>query len=267
MTINTSFHETGALNIFANPLMAQSAVKIKHNGRSQRPAKIDYTSLSNAELIKLCSQSAQHRAWEEFHQRFEKYIRMYIKKAWKGRLALNDTDSACAREVMRDLTQEVYIKLLEDDQQALKSFKGEGDISFLAYLSRIAVNIVAEHFRKQLAEKRKGHMLSMDMVLDDHCVEPGGSRVLAFNYLSSNPELDIINKIAQRELADLLGELLTGPNARRDQLIFKLHTVDGYSTQQIAEIEQFGLKMSSVESIIRRTRNRLREALQARGVL
>jgi RNA polymerase sigma factor (sigma-70 family) len=225
-----------------------------------------FIRLSHNELVGICSQSPSHPAWDEFYRRFDYYIKLYVKKAWKNRTINSDMENPCAREILRDLTQEVYLKLLENDQHALRKFKGGGENSFLAYLARIAVNIVAEYFRKQLAEKRKGRMISVDLLLDSNSPDQPGSRTIICTYLSCNPEADFLAEITFRELSDLLDQILTGPNQDRDKLIFKLYLMDGLSTQQVAAAQSLGLKTSSVESIIRRTRDKLRHALRIRAI-
>src|SRR3989442_12744187 len=101
-----------------------------------------FSKLSHAELVKVCSRSLSHPAWDEFHRRFDRYIKIYVKKEIKRWAASFEMDSSLAQEILCDLTQTVYLKLLEDNQQALQNFKGEKENSFLAYLARIAVNIV-----------------------------------------------------------------------------------------------------------------------------
>src|SRR6185369_6437586 len=83
-----------------------------------------FVTLSHNELVRICSQSPAHPAWDEFYRRFDFYIRLYVKKAWKNRTINTDMDNPCAREILRDLTQEVYLKLLEADLLALRKFKG-----------------------------------------------------------------------------------------------------------------------------------------------
>jgi RNA polymerase sigma factor (sigma-70 family) len=230
-------------------------------------APITFNHLSHSELVRTCSVSPDQPAWDEFYKRFDYYIKIYVRKAWKNRSMGRKINSSCARELLRDLSQEVYLKLLEDDQQALRNFKGGSENSFLAYLARISVNIVAEHFRKQHAEKRKGRMVSVDLLLDSCASDQSGSRSITYTYLSCNPEAELLSNITMRELSELLDEILTGPNQFRDKLIFKLYTIEGLSTHQVAAIESLKLKVSSVESILRRTKDRLKQAMKARKMI
>ncbi|MEW6729737.1 MAG: sigma-70 family RNA polymerase sigma factor [Acidobacteriota bacterium] len=223
---------------------------------------VTLNGLTHIEVVKLCSNSPTHPAWQEFYQRFDRYIKIYIKKAWKRHAWLREADGT-AQETLADLIQEVYLKLLEDDQQALRKFKGTAANSFFAYLSRIAMNIVAEHFRRQQADKRKGQMVSTEQLLDESDAHRAGAWLLTYNYLSTNCEPGLLASITISQLSQLLDEVLMGANQERDKRIFKLHVVDGYSPQQIAAIEDFGLKVSSIESTIRRTRAKLCSAFNS----
>lgn len=267
------------LNILSNKDLKYSQnnqIKIKITGALRNRPKYKFINsskpktkptqcpleLSNIELIRVCSQSTQSTAWEEFYRRFDKYITIYVKKAWKRRMSTDNIDNISIQETLKDIVQDVYIKLLEADQQALKSFQGQDENTFFAYLARIATNQVGEYFRRQLAEKRKGATLSVDFLLDSLACERSCSQRLAYEYLSRDIEPALINRIAWQEFSDILEQLLEGPQVKRDKLVFLLHISEKLSSQEIATKLGGGLKASGVESIIRRTKDRLQRIIK-----
>jgi RNA polymerase sigma factor (sigma-70 family) len=215
-----------------------------------------FSTLSHKRLVRLCSQSSSHPAWNEFYSRFDHYIRLYINKTLR-----NENINCGCKELGDDLSQEVYLRLIAEDRKALREFKGKADSSFLAYLSVICTNVVREHFRLQRAEKRNGKTLSIDLFLNPEEERHTDNKTI-LNYLSDLPKA--IDAVAHRELSDLLDRAIAGPNSKRDKLIFKLYVVDGFSAFQIAGIGRLRAKPSTVESIIRRTRQKLVDASHKR---
>lgn len=223
-----------------------------------------YQNISSLDLVKLCSQPKNEVAWQEFYQRFNPYIEIYIKKAWKIRTCSNNLMNPIVKETIADLIQEVYVKLLESNRQALQQFQGETEGSFLAYLSKIASNIVSEHFRKQLADKRRGAEMSIEMLLDKAECEKSGSQEITHLFLSTGGEKEILRALRNRQLSQILENSLSGSNKQRDVLIFRACLVAGMSAQQVIEAENLNLKASSIESILRRIKDKLRQTLKTK---
>src|SRR5262249_19775174 len=113
-------------------------------------------------------------------------------------------------------------------------------------------------------DKRKAVMVSLDHLLEIAHRNGRGCSLIA-KYLSVNPEAEILADIQTHELFALLDHLPQAGQHRRDTLIFKRHTVEGCSSSQLAGNTCWGLKVSSIESIIRRTRQKLFGALRAEG--
>src|ERR1044071_1518532 len=115
--------------------------------------------LSHAALINLCCQSsnlasgeseiAEDLLWQEFYNRFNKFIKLYLKKALKA-ISTKFAEN-CPQEAIEDLSQDVFLRLFDNDRKALRDFRGDKENSFLAYLSQISVNVVMEHMRKKQA--------------------------------------------------------------------------------------------------------------------
>ena len=251
----------------ADMLRSRPTYKFINSGKPKvKPTQYSLAELSSIELIKICSQSTHSPAWDEFYQRFDHYITIYVRKAWKRRVSTHNIDNISVQETIKDIVQDVYIKLLESDQQALKNFQGQDDNTFFAYLARIATNQVGEYFRRQLAEKRRGSTLSVDFLLDSLACERSCSQRLAYEYLSINIEPALISRIAWQELSTILDESLTGLQVKRDKLVFLLYISEKLSSQEIASKLGGGLKPSGVESIIRRTRDRLQRIIKHKSL-
>lgn len=224
----------------------------------------DYQNTSSLELIKLCSQPKHEAAWQEFYQRFNSYIEIYVKKAWKLRTSSSNLMNPIIKETIADLIQEVYVKLLESDRQALQQFQGETEGSFLAYLSKIASNIVSEYFRKQLADKRRGSEMSIEMLLDKAECEKSGSQEITHLFLSTDGEKEFLRGLRNYQISQLVENFLAGTNRQRDMLIFRSCLLAGMSAKQVIEAENLDLKTSSVESILRRIKDKLRQTLKTK---
>ncbi|MEW6738273.1 MAG: sigma-70 family RNA polymerase sigma factor [Acidobacteriota bacterium] len=200
--------------------------------------------LSHLELAELCSKSPTHPAWYEFYQRFDKWIRIYITKTLRGKNKENNHCSIQTDYVVAELVQDVYVKLLADDQKALRSFNGITDNAFLAYLSTICANTVYESHRKVCANKRSAELVPMEATKHlNLCGESSSTSYLA--YLNIN------------EIMILLDKVETGRNSRRNKLIFKLHLTYGFTVSEIAKLPGFNLRNPAIQSIIARTRNKI----------
>lgn len=217
-----------------------------------------YKTISNLELVKLCAYSKNEALWEEFYRRFSKYIKLYVRKAWKNRVSSTNVDNANSKEALRDLSQEVYVKILESDSKALRNFQGQSESSFFAYLAKISSNIVSEYSRKQLAEKRRGLEMSMETLLDEETCELFGSRSFTHDYLSVDGEQSCFTQVASQQISSLVETFLDSSNSRRDFMVFKLSVVEGLSSKQIIETANLDLKSNSIESIIRRVKEKIR---------
>ncbi len=81
--------------------------------------------------------------WEEFQKRFQKRIFLYVLRAC--RISRGHQDEI--REIVLDLAQEVYVRLVQNEGRMLQSFRGQTDFAVKAFLARIATSVVSDHFR------------------------------------------------------------------------------------------------------------------------
>jgi DNA-directed RNA polymerase specialized sigma24 family protein len=115
----------------------------------------DAKRLSNRDLVeRLLDAGPEDRIWEEFVARFQGRIRLVALRSFQTEAERNPgLDTGLAHEAVLDLTQEVFVKLLESDRRALTRFRGRSEHSIHTYLHTIAVNLVRDHFKKLRAQK------------------------------------------------------------------------------------------------------------------
>ncbi|MEW6736620.1 MAG: hypothetical protein AB1489_35350, partial [Acidobacteriota bacterium] len=116
--------------------------------------------LSYVNLVAICSQSPTQPVWDEFYKRFDRWIHKYVRKALRGKTKNNNCNQN--GEIVAEIVQDVYLKLLADERKALRSFTGTTDNAFLAYLSVICTNTVYESHRRQVANKRSAELIPID---------------------------------------------------------------------------------------------------------
>ena len=204
---------------------------------------------SAAELLRECGEKLTDRAlWTKFQERFQGLIFLYLLRALRYRSMKDD-----AADIVPDLAQEVYLRLVQNDGRILRSFRGSTEFSVMAFLSRISATVVQDHLRQLGSSKRRGHIVSIDKAkvaeFDERCspqsseFDPGTlSAILSWIDVKRVVEGDPDRK-----------------NARRNALIFKLHYVDGFLPGEIARFPGFELTKSGVETILARLRKRIQE--------
>ncbi|HYR86408.1 MAG TPA: hypothetical protein VE422_20140 [Terriglobia bacterium] len=204
---------------------------------------------SAAELLRECGEKLTDRAlWTRFQERFQGLIFLYLLRALRFRSIQEDT-----ADIVPDLAQEVYMRLVQNDGRILRSFRGSTEFSVMAFLSRISATVVQDHLRQLGSSKRRGQLISIDW-----------TNVAEFNEKNSplSSEFDPGTLSAILSWIDVKRVVEGDPdrkNARRNALIFKLHYVDGFSSGEIAHFPGFELTKSGVETILARLRKRIQE--------
>lgn len=202
--------------------------------------------IPSADLLRACGQRlTDTRLWEEFQSRFQRRIFLYLLRACR----ISRGHQGEMREVLPDLAQEVYVRLVKNEGRILQSFRGETDFAVRAFLARIATSVVADHFRYQAAEKRQAQVISIDQARET--IE--SSRVDGSD-LNSKIMCGILSWI---DVERLLAADEDRKFAARNMLIFKLHYVDGFTAAELAAFPGFELSVSGVEAVLSRTRKRI----------
>jgi DNA-directed RNA polymerase specialized sigma24 family protein len=118
--------------------------------RDKKRADGNPGELSSADLLRECGQKLTNRPlWEEFQKRFHSVILMYVMRVVRRK------DAVEVPELVSDLTQDVYIKLLRSNGQILKMFRGESDFSVRAFLAKVCISAVSDNYRQENAQKRQ----------------------------------------------------------------------------------------------------------------
>src|SRR5262245_32597908 len=204
---------------------------------------------SAADLLRECGQKLTDRAlWGKFQERFQGLIFLYLLRALRFRSIQED-----AAGIVPDLAQEVYMKLVQHDGRILRSFRGETEFSVMAFLAKIASNVVQDYHRHGGREKRRAQVISIDAVNAADC----GDRCLR-----ESPEFDSNALSSMLSWIDIERVIEGDPDrkhARRNALIFKLRYVDGFSSAEIARFPGFDLTQAGVETVLGRLRKRIQE--------
>ena len=208
---------------------------------------------SDVELVRLCGRGDAF-AWDEFVARFNRRIITYVVRERRVRGYVHHSAEG---DAVSDLCQEVYVRLLLNDRRALREFRGDSDFAVLTYLARVARAVVGDAERRDRSKKRSAHVLPIDAAGED------GSPSLA-ETLKADPRLDPDRLMDERLLPDRLRELFVtdgGPNAGRDIMLYQLHVLEGLSARELAERSPSKLSVAAVETILRRTRERLKTSV------
>src|ERR1041385_7180596 len=94
------------------------------------------SELTVKELLQRCAmRPIDEAAWQEFVRRYHPTIRSFVGRTFNQKL---QDDPGLRQQfpdgAIEDLTQSVYVKLINDDTQALERFEGEYDNSIYQYL-------------------------------------------------------------------------------------------------------------------------------------
>src|SRR6058998_878405 len=113
---------------------------------------------SAADLLRECGLKLTNRTlWTKFQERFQGLIFLYLLRALRYRSMKDD-----AADIVPDLAQDVYLRLVQNDGRILRSFRGSTEFSVMAFLSRISATVVQDHLRQLGSSKRRGHIVSID---------------------------------------------------------------------------------------------------------
>lgn len=188
------------------------------------------------ELLSRCANRPPDEvAWQEFVRRFHTTIRTHVHKTFHRKVREEiERKEQFPEDVVEDLVQLVYCRLVENRSRALLQFQGEHANSIYQYLAMISVNVVRDHFREAKAQKRPKLSHSLEELLDS-----GG------NDLPVQRPFETVDPVElQRQIDLALKKSVTGKNRDRDITIFKLHYFEGLSSEDI--IKTLGLEISAI---------------------
>jgi RNA polymerase sigma-70 factor, ECF subfamily len=203
-----------------------------------------YFSISIDELVRLCSESGEEAAWEEFVRRFHRLIATVVL-----RLASRLGDSS--KETVDDLIQETYLKLCAKQFRVLRNFEQRHPDAFIGYIKVVAANVVRDHFKISRSEKRG---LNKATETPEDFVAVAGE-----NALGGPKSMERI--VLMRQVERYLEDCLSGEDRDRNARIFWLYYRAGLSAGAIASLPGTSLTTKGVESLIFRITKELRERM------
>jgi len=205
--------------------------------------------MSASDLVRECGEKLTDRdLWRRFQERFQGLIFMYVMRALHLRHIQDDVTG-----IVQDLTQDIYLKLVQHDGRVLRSFKGTTEFSVRAFLARISASVVQDYQRYIASAKRGGQVIPIDYAT---------SAELNRKKSADKPEMDADQLSAILSWIDM-ERVVQGDsdrrNARRNALIFQLHYINGFEAGEIARFPGFDLSKSGVQAILSRMRKRIQE--------
>jgi len=153
-------------------------------------------------------------------------------------------------ELVQDLIQDVYLKLVEKDFKALKQFNGTSENAIYLYLGTICRHVVINHILRATAQKRPQIQTSIDTPL------PGTHQDSAFTLkdVLELPEYDADQEDQiehlKRKIDTILESKVKGRNSERDKIIFKLYIYEEMTPEEISGYLNFRISSKSVSNII-----------------
>ena len=207
-----------------------------------------YSSLSPDELVKQCAGSRNPAIWQEFIRRFQPVIATAVLRTARHW-------GEPSRQTVDDLIQETYLKLCDEDSRLLRSFESRHPDAIFGYLKVVAGNVVHDHFKSAMAEKRGAGQV--DALVD--------SNSQAETISKGDDGNAIERRILLRQIDDALGRLVSGEDQERNRLIFWLYYRDGLSAKAIASLPSIGLSTKGVESILHRLTGMIRSHIEGTG--
>lgn len=175
------------------------------------------------------------RCWDAFVDRFSKFVYWSL---WK---ALATSGAPDKEEICREAFQELFRRLLEPSRME----KLAAASNPRKYLQVTAANLVLERFRRQGAAAR------FEVSAEEEAASAASQ--------GASPHEDA----AETERRALLAEVLDSLKPRERQCL-EMHYLDGNTHAQIASL--LGMPQDTVSTLIRRTREKLKERLRNKGL-
>jgi len=201
-----------------------------------------------ADLLRECGERLTDRVlWTRFQERFQGLIFLYLMRALRFRRIQDDMS-----DIVPDLAQEVYLRLVQHAGRILRSFRGTTEFSVMAFLARVSSSVVQDYQRQITSEKRRAQVIPIESARGGEVV----ARSVESPEFDSNALSSILSWIDIERIVE--GDP-DRKNARRNALIFKLHYIDGFEAAEIARFPGFELTKSGVETILARLRKRIQK--------
>jgi RNA polymerase sigma factor (sigma-70 family) len=202
---------------------------------ARRPGEgglVDSGAAQERELAAACARG-EKSAWLELIRRYEQSVSHVLYQAG-------------AREDLRDLRQEVWVRLLARESAALRSFRALHPGALRIFLARVARSVAIDHGR-YLRSRPPGAGGEAPQQIPD-------ARRGADLELAAARDRQRLSRALDRAAAE-------GENPARDRDILRLHFEEGHTPGEIAEMG-LGLAARGVEALLRRARARIEQLLK-----
>ena len=195
---------------------------------------MDAQKLSPQELVRLCLANGSESLWKEFLRTFQPMIASVIIKTLRR---WGNPDGS----LVDDLVQETYLKLCGNNFRALREIEGDHEAAIFGFIKVVASNVVQDHYRKSLSQKRGSGKGEEDLELAHAAAAPGAS---FSEQLEKKAQLQQIDQCLKAHAAE--------PNFARDYAIFWLFHQQGLTAREISELPTIELSVKGVESTLLR---------------
>src|SRR5437588_5249283 len=197
---------------------------------------MDYQLMSDEDLVQECAKNTDPEAWQEFGKRFDRDIKLVVLRVCREW-------GAKSQDIVKDLRQDAYVKLLANNCSVLVRFKPQGPGSFLRYLKVATANMVRDRLRSIIPEIDKTDDLDK------------AEQVQSSGYGNKK---SVETGIIFKEMDDRLRQCGI---SEKERTIFWLYTLQGWTSKELAALPWVGLSSKGVESVIHRLRELLKEEL------
>lgn len=199
--------------------------------------KMDFNTVSFKKLLKLCCNKRHpkhEQAWHAFDRRYRKLIFSRISRI------------TFVKDQVEEILQRVMWRLIRHDFAALKAFRGDTEASFAGYLSMICKNTALAYV----------------------IGEDKGLKELDPEYRDDNPSIDI--EAIHTYLIDVLEMAQKDTqkseyHKKRDTLMYLLRTLCGFQAKEVAQIPLLNVNPHTVDVIVNRLRENIRDRLDSLG--
>jgi RNA polymerase sigma-70 factor (ECF subfamily) len=214
-----------------------------------------YSSLSAEDLVRLCAETGENEAWQEFVRRFHTVIASSICRIARrrGQVKINNA-------VLDDLIQETYLKVCANDFRLLREFRAQHPAAIYAVLKVTAANVAHDYFRAKNTDRRGGGLEEQELSEVEHLVSD--ERRTGSARIERTGSAQVEREILLREIDAILSGVRT-PSSARDREIFWLYYQQGFTAEAIAALAVFNLTTKGVESILHRLQKQVRASLVA----
>jgi RNA polymerase sigma-70 factor (ECF subfamily) len=200
---------------------------------------------TDRELVDGCI-AGDRRSWDLFVDRFAGLVHWSIRRAFESSAYLR------RRDVLEDVFQDVFRKLVEKEELARLQ-----DVKYLRkFLSVTACHAAIDRMKSLSHRDRVG------VSPDEPALLKNGDAAFVADTLAS-PSAGPDEAFARRESDAIIGDALASLEPR-ERACIQMHFMDGRSHREIAAI--LAIPQDTVSTVIRRTREKLKQDFLKKGL-